>query len=148
MSNVYRAPVEKSEPKPRIELVPGDAMAEANSTLELAAANVNVMLGTGFRNVNKYGKRVHGKGKRGEGETYRQPFWFVYERGETVVVYAEAEMLRTYDGDGKLLVSFDLATPREQLRVMLINWHAARHFTSLVRFGGGRDFTIKYSRAR
>jgi len=45
------------------------------------------------------------------------------------------------------MVSFDSYTPREQMRLMLINWHAAREIgISLVSFGGGRGFNVKCAR--
>ncbi|NIN67221.1 MAG: hypothetical protein GTO63_21480 [Anaerolineae bacterium] len=158
MSNVYRAP-EIDEPRePRVAPPPHDTRAMPNSTLELAAANCNVRLGTGVHYVNKFGTKLNKweidrKLRSGEKddvpEFYRQPFWFVYEMDSNVVVYAEAEMVRTFNDKGKLRVTFNPTEARESLRQLLINWCAARHIdVSLVNFAGNRGFTLKHGRGR
>lgn len=147
------------EEKPRMELRVGDERAAPNSTLELTAANANVQLGTGTHFLDRNGRKIpkhiiyeaERDPKQQVPEHYRQPFWFIYEPHETLVVYYEAKMNREWvkDDRGKdqLKVSFDVATGKEELRKLLINWYSAAQVgVSLASFAAMRRFTIKHSR--
>jgi len=164
MTNVYHAPETEEAPRSMQTEATEVQLTRAgpNSTLERAAANCNVQLGQGVNYLSKTGSKldkraIDKKIRRHDDvpEFYRQPFWFVHEQGEDLVVYAEAEMLRSYtiavEGPDKnkevMHVDFDILTAREGLRQLLVNWAAARHIDiDLAEFGAVRGFALKRGR--